>query len=49
VCGYDTPFPLAFEKVCYPRPPCPSDYPSSQHYVPDVLKLIEAIKRTVHF
>lgn len=33
VCGFDTPFPLAFEK----------------HYLPDVTKLTEAIKETVHF
>lgn len=33
VCGYDTPFPLAFEK----------------HYVPDMYKVLEAIKKSVHF
>lgn len=33
ICGYDTPFPLVFEKM----------------YVPDHLKLIEAIKDTVNF
>ena len=33
VCGYDTPFPLVFEKV----------------YVPDHLKLLEAIKETVSY
>ena len=33
VCGADTPFPLAFEKL----------------YLPDELKVYDAIKRTVHF
>ena len=33
VCGYDTPFPLAFEK----------------QYVPDMYKVFEAIKKTVHY
>ncbi len=33
VCGVDTPFPLAFEKL----------------YLPDELKVYDAIKRTVHF
>lgn len=33
ICGYDTPFPLAFEK----------------YYVPDALKVLEAIKSTVHY
>jgi len=33
VCGYDTPFPLAFEK----------------YYVPDYLKVLEAIKQTVNY
>eukprot|EP00455_Lapot_gusevi_P027438 TRINITY_DN2906_c0_g1_i1.p1 TRINITY_DN2906_c0_g1~~TRINITY_DN2906_c0_g1_i1.p1 ORF type:complete len:383 (+),score=101.63 TRINITY_DN2906_c0_g1_i1:53-1150(+) len=33
VCGYDTPFPLAFERL----------------YVPDVHKVYDAIKKTVHF
>ena len=33
VCGYDTPFPLAFEKL----------------YVPDHLKVFEAIKQTVKY
>ena len=33
VCGYDTPFPLVFEKL----------------YVPDHLKLLEAIKETVSY
>ena len=33
VCGVDTPFPLAFEKL----------------YLPDELKVFDAIKRTVHF
>lgn len=33
VCGYDTPFPLAFEK----------------YYLPDVLKVFEAIKHVVNY
>jgi 2-oxoisovalerate dehydrogenase E1 component beta subunit len=33
VCGYDTPFPLVFERF----------------YVPDVLKCLEAIRRSVRF
>jgi 2-oxoisovalerate dehydrogenase E1 component beta subunit len=33
VCGYDTPFPLVFEK----------------YYVPDHLKLIEAVKAVMHY
>lgn len=33
VCGYDTPFPLAFEK----------------YYLPDELKIIEAIKGVVNY
>jgi len=33
VCGYDTPFPLAFEKI----------------YMPDHLKIFEAIKETINF
>ena len=33
ICGYDTPFPLIFEKV----------------YIPDHLKLLEAVKETVSF
>jgi pyruvate/2-oxoglutarate/acetoin dehydrogenase E1 component len=33
VCGYDTPFPLVFEKC----------------YVPDALKVYEAIKKAVHY
>ena len=33
VCGYDTPFPLIFEK----------------YYVPDHLKILEAIKATVNY
>lgn len=33
VCGYDTPFPLVYEKM----------------YIPDHLKLLEAIKETTSF
>jgi 2-oxoisovalerate dehydrogenase E1 component beta subunit len=33
VCGFDTPFPLAFEK----------------QYIPDMYRVIESIKRTVHY
>ena len=33
VCGADTPFPLAMEKI----------------YLPDEIKVYDAIKRTVHF
>ena len=33
VCGYDTPFPLVFEKV----------------YLPDTLKVFEAIKTAVRY
>ena len=33
VCGYDTPFPLAYEKM----------------YIPDHLKVFEAIKKTVEY
>jgi len=33
VCGYDVPFPLAFERL----------------YVPDVLKVYDAIKQSVNF
>jgi 2-oxoisovalerate dehydrogenase E1 component beta subunit len=33
VCGYDVPFPLAFERL----------------YVPDALKLLDAVKSVVKF
>jgi 2-oxoisovalerate dehydrogenase E1 component beta subunit len=60
VCGYDTPFPLIFEKVrmvvhlacLHCTTSCPLTPPLSffpQYYVPDHLKILEAIKETVNY
>ncbi len=60
VCGYDTPFPLVFEKVkemsIHPPFYLPTHPPthflplsSTQYYVPDAYKNLEAIKKAVSF
>jgi 2-oxoisovalerate dehydrogenase E1 component beta subunit len=55
VCGYDTPFPLAYEKVRTKRWITKGSWQLTaraflcQYYIPDALKNFEAIKKVVDY